>query len=179
MYIGNQQVSPKVIWKSRVAKSPISYSGTPQIHPKTAPSLRRSPPHLIHPSLDRTYSPPQTASGSTHPFCHSTLSGPTDRQTDRWSRRETCTNTRLRSIDYSDAANKGTFALSTRLHWADLFRPGRSVKYCHERVCVSVCVYNGLSVRSHISKTRRTNFANFMHVARSGGSVLLWRRFDT
>jgi len=29
------------------------------IYPKTAPSLRRSPPHLIHPFLDRPHSPPQ------------------------------------------------------------------------------------------------------------------------
>jgi len=48
-------------------------------------------PHLIHPSFDRPYSPSQTASGSNQPFCHNTLCGPkdrpTDRQTDRWSRR--------------------------------------------------------------------------------------------
>jgi len=34
--------------------------------------------HLIHPSLDRPYSPPQTASGSIQPFCHSTISGQRD-----------------------------------------------------------------------------------------------------
>jgi len=52
-------------------------------------------PPLIHPCRDRPHSSPQTASGSTQPFCHNTLSGQTDRltdrQTDRWSRRETCT----------------------------------------------------------------------------------------
>jgi len=39
-------------------------------------------PHLIRPSFDRLHSPPQTASGSNQPFCHNTLSGPTDQPTD-------------------------------------------------------------------------------------------------
>jgi len=47
--------------------------------------------HLIHPSLDRPYSPLQAAFGSNQPFCHSTLSGHTGRETDRhtgrWDRR--------------------------------------------------------------------------------------------
>ena len=38
--------------------------------------------HLIHPSLDQPPSPPQTASGFNQPFCHNTLCGQTDRQTD-------------------------------------------------------------------------------------------------
>jgi len=38
---------------------------------------------VIHPSLDRPHSPPQTASGSNQPFCDNTFSGLTDRQTDR------------------------------------------------------------------------------------------------
>jgi len=43
-------------------------------------------------------------------------------------------------------------------------------------VCVSVC----LSVRSHNSKTERSNFTKLcLHVARGRGSVLLWRRCDT
>jgi len=50
---------------------------SPNRHP-----FRRSPPHLIHPSLDRPHSLPQTASGSNQPFCHSTLSGQSHRQTD-------------------------------------------------------------------------------------------------
>jgi len=49
--------------------------------PKSAHSLRRSPPHLIHSSLDRRHSPSQTASGSNQPFWHNTLSGQTDRPT--------------------------------------------------------------------------------------------------
>jgi len=36
-------------------------------------------PHLIHPSLDRPHSYSQTASRFNQPFCHSTLSGQTDR----------------------------------------------------------------------------------------------------
>jgi len=38
---------------------------------------------LPPPALDRSYSPPQTASGSSQPFCHSTLSGHMHRHTDR------------------------------------------------------------------------------------------------
>ena len=38
---------------------------------------------LINLSLDRPQSPSQTASGSNQPFCHSTVSGPTDQLTDR------------------------------------------------------------------------------------------------
>jgi len=53
--------------------------GRPKFTPKTAPSLRRSPPHLILPSFDWPHSRSQTASGSTQPFCNSTLS---DRHTD-------------------------------------------------------------------------------------------------
>jgi len=71
----------------------------PHLPPKLLFPLRRSLPHLIHPSLDRLYSPPQTASRSNQPFCHSTPSGqtdsPTDRQTD-W--RQVCTKSRLRLI---------------------------------------------------------------------------------
>ena len=78
---------PKSFGKA-ATRSPNDYNGTLQIRPKTAPSLRRSPPHLIHPSLDRPNSPSQTASGSNQPFCHSTLSGQIDRQTDRWERRQ-------------------------------------------------------------------------------------------
>jgi len=54
-------------------------------------------PHLIHPSLDRSHSPPQTASGSNQPFCHSTLSGQT--QIDRWDKRQVCNKSRW----FSDA----------------------------------------------------------------------------
>jgi len=43
------------------------------IYPKTALPFDDHHPHLIHPSLDRPHSPPHTASGSSQPFCHSTL----------------------------------------------------------------------------------------------------------
>jgi len=88
-----QQQVLKVIWEERVALTQLSssYSGTPQIHPKTAPSPSTITTHLIHPSFDQPHSPSQTASGSTQPFCHSTLSDRhTDAhtQTDRWARRQ-------------------------------------------------------------------------------------------
>ena len=51
--------------------------------PKPFFPLRHIDLHLIHPSLDRPQSPPQSASRSNQPFCHSTASG----QTDRWARR--------------------------------------------------------------------------------------------
>jgi len=92
-------------------KVPVGYNGMPQIHPKLPLSFENYHPHLIHPSLERPHSPSQTASGSTQLFCHNTLSGQTDRQTDRWSRQETCTNTRLCSIDYNDAANNSYWLL--------------------------------------------------------------------
>jgi len=59
----------------------------PHLPPKLPLPLRRSPPDVIHPSLDRHLLPPRTASGSNQPFCHNTLSGHTDVQTDRWYRR--------------------------------------------------------------------------------------------
>jgi len=57
--------------------------GSPTFTRKTALPLWRSSPHLIHdhPSTDPTH-PPQTASRSIQLFCHSTLFGQTDRQTD-------------------------------------------------------------------------------------------------
>ena len=65
-------------------KSPLVTMGRPKFTPKTAPSPSTiTTLHLIHPSLNQPYSPSQTASGSTQPFCHSTLSGQTDRSTHR------------------------------------------------------------------------------------------------
>jgi len=77
-----KQVLLEVIWKERVAV-PIGYNRMPHVYPKTAPSLRGSPPLSNIPSLDRPHSPSQTASGSNQPFCHNTLSSQTDQQTDR------------------------------------------------------------------------------------------------
>jgi len=68
-------------------KCPTGYNETPHIHPQNYPfPFDDNHSHLIHPLLDRSHSPPQTA--SAQPFCHDTLA---DRQTDRWSRWETCT----------------------------------------------------------------------------------------
>jgi len=73
-------------------------------------------PYLIHPSLDRPHSPSQTTYRSNRPFCRSTPSGQTDRPTDRWARRQACTNTGLRSIILieSDAANNKQKKLKTK-----------------------------------------------------------------
>ena len=47
-----------------------------------------------------------------------------------------------------------------------LIRPGKGVKYCDQRVC--------MSVRSHISTTTHPNFTKFStHVTCGHGSVLL------
>ena len=68
-------------------KGPVGYNGTPQIHPQNCPfPFDDHHPHLIHPSLDRPLSSPQTASGSNQPFCHNTLL-----RTDRWGTRMFCT----------------------------------------------------------------------------------------
>jgi len=67
---------------------PIGYSGIPQIHPQNCSfPFDNHHPYLIHPSLNRPHSSSQTASRSTQPFSHRSLSGQTDRrQTNRWSR---------------------------------------------------------------------------------------------
>jgi len=62
----------------------LQWPGTPQIHPQNCLiPFDDHHPYLIHSSLDRPHSPSQTTSGSTQPFCHKTLCGQTDRQTDR------------------------------------------------------------------------------------------------
>jgi len=75
----------KEIWEERIALAQLHnrVQWDAQIHPQNCPSLRRSPPHLIHPSLDRVHSPSQMAPGSNQPFCHITPSGQTNRQTDK------------------------------------------------------------------------------------------------
>ena len=59
--------------------SPLVRMGRPKINPQNC----LFPSTITTPSLDRPHSPSQTASGSNQPFCHNTLSGPTDRQTYR------------------------------------------------------------------------------------------------
>jgi len=60
--------------------------------PKPPFPFRAHGPHLIHPSLDRPHSPPQTTSRSNQPCCHNTLYWQTNRQTNRWVRQQLCTN---------------------------------------------------------------------------------------
>ena len=79
-----QVTSPQSNLRTSRRKGPI---GTPQIHPQNCPfSFDDHHLHLIHPSFDRSLSPPQTASGSNQPFCHSSLL-----RTDRWDKRIFCT----------------------------------------------------------------------------------------
>jgi len=98
--LGSAASPPLTAENNYATKSPFVTMACPTFTPKIAPSLRRSPSHLIHPSLDGPHSPPQTASRSSQLFSHSTVFGQTDAQTDRRSRRQVCKNTRLRSIDY-------------------------------------------------------------------------------
>ena len=78
---------PRVIWEEGVAlaqlcnKSPLVTMVRPKFTPKTAPSLRRSPPPSNTPTARPSQLTNQTASGSNQPFCHSTLSGQTDSPT--------------------------------------------------------------------------------------------------
>jgi len=60
----------------------VIVEGEGQFGAQTALPLQRSPPYLIHPSLDWPHSPPQTASRSNQPFCHNTLCRLTDRPND-------------------------------------------------------------------------------------------------
>ena len=75
---------------------PLVAMGCPTFTPKLPLSLWQSPPHLIHLSLDRFHSPPQTAPRSNQPFCNSTFSRQT--LTDIFFRWQACKNTCLCSI---------------------------------------------------------------------------------
>jgi len=81
--------------------------------PKHSLTLGASGPHLIHEYVSRPHSPPQTLAGSNQLFCHSTLSGPTDRHTHRhrptygWNRRQVYTNSAYALLIVSDALKKG------------------------------------------------------------------------
>jgi len=92
--IYTNQSSPNSFGKSMslssnyTTKCSLVTIGRPKFNNKFAPSLQRSSSHLIHSSLDRPHSQSQVASGFNQPFCHSTLSTQTDRQTNRWTRRQ-------------------------------------------------------------------------------------------
>jgi len=63
---------------------PIGYNGMPHIYSQNCPfPFNHLHPHLMHPSIDRPHSSPQTTSRSNQPLCHNTPSGHTDRPTDR------------------------------------------------------------------------------------------------
>jgi len=86
-----------------VTNSPLVITDASHSPPKLPRSLERSPPHLIHPFVDRSYSPSQTASRSNQPLFPQ-LTHRTNRQiTGRQTRKNTC----LRCIVLieSDAAN--------------------------------------------------------------------------
>ena len=83
-----KQLLPNTSWVECVAlaqlRNPRWLHWTPQIHSENCPlSFDDYCPQLTHLSLDRPYSPLQTASGSRQAFCHSTVSGQTDTQTHR------------------------------------------------------------------------------------------------
>jgi len=79
-------------------KSPLVTMGRPKFTPKVPILLGDLYPHLIHPSLDRPHSPPQTASRSKQPFFHNSPTGQTDTPIDRWDKGQTCPDTRVISI---------------------------------------------------------------------------------
>jgi len=65
-------------------KAPLVTMERPTFILKTAPSLRRQPPHLIHPSLDQPHSPPKWHLDLLSRFTTiHFVDWPTDRQTDR------------------------------------------------------------------------------------------------
>ena len=68
---------PLTAGNNYATKSPLR--GMPRIYPQNCPFPFDDPHlHLIHPSLDRPHSLPQTAFRSNQPFCQSTPSGQTD-----------------------------------------------------------------------------------------------------
>jgi len=111
-----------------VQKHAIQTNGNEK-KPKLPSPFARGP-YLIHPSLDRPHSPPQTASRSNQPCCHNIhfpdrqTDRPTDRQTDRWDRRQLCTKSafvyqerlRSRSMD-SGRRPKNSRWIFIRFEW--------------------------------------------------------------
>jgi len=92
-------------------QSPSAKWDDPHLPAKLPLPIGRSPPHLIHQSLDRPHSPPEMASRSSQPFFYNLptrwtdgqtnrpTNRPTDRLTDRWDKQRVCYNTCLCSID--------------------------------------------------------------------------------
>jgi len=90
--LAKETKNSKVIWEEprrhplrrriTTPQSPLVTVKSPTFTPKTAPSLRRSASHLIHPFLDRPHSPPKHHPDSISRF-HNSLVRQNDRQTDR------------------------------------------------------------------------------------------------
>ena len=117
---------PKVIWEERVAV-PIGYNGTPQSSPSKLPLLLRRSPTLSNTPLPRPtplttkWHPDPISRFATVHFPDRQTERHTDTQTDRWDRRQTCKNTRLRSMVtlyclYSNAAKKPQLRLGFSVH---------------------------------------------------------------
>ena len=85
-----EQVLPKVIWEQPRRKVPTGYNRTPQIHPQNCPfPFDDHHLHLIHLYLDGLHVPSQTDPDPLSRFATIHFADrPTDRQTDRWSRRQ-------------------------------------------------------------------------------------------
>jgi len=83
-------------------KSPLVAMGCPTFTPKAVPSLRQSPPASntpIHqPTPLATPNGVQIQSATILPLDRQT-DRETNKQTDRWDRRQVCSNTSLRSMD--------------------------------------------------------------------------------
>jgi len=130
-----QAVRPNNAGSDMITRNPkVIYNGMPHVYPKLSP-FRRSPLHLIHQSLDRPNSPPQTASKSNQPFATVTLR--TDRPTDGLGDRSVPRPAYALCIDYCDAANNiivGRTACTRCIDEGCCYRVARRV------VCVSVCL---------------------------------------
>ena len=77
-------------------KSPLVTIGCPHLPPKLPFPFDNRYLHLIHSSVDRPHSLPQTASRSNQPCFHNSSTAEIDRRT----RRQACTNSRIRSTDF-------------------------------------------------------------------------------
>jgi len=98
--LGRAASSPLTSENNYATKSPLVTMGSSTFTPKTALPFRRSPPPSNTPLPRLTALHPKW-----HPdpiSCFATVHFPdaqTDIQTEIWDRRQTCKNTRLRSID--------------------------------------------------------------------------------
>jgi len=95
-------------------KSPLITMGCSTFTPKTASSLRRSPPYLIpHLSTDPTHPTPNSMQIQSAVLPQYTPDRHTDRQFDAWDKRPVYSKSRLR-LTVSDAANKAIVNSASR-----------------------------------------------------------------